>query len=122
MARRKYGSIWGVDFDGTLCEEKWPDIGEPNKVLIDFLIERRKAGDDVILITMREGVKLDEALNWCKKRGLSFDAVNDNLPRIRGFYGNNPRKIFANVYIDDHNAKGDIADMLPFKKMEDCEA
>lgn len=32
--------------------------------------------------------------------------VNDNLPEMCEFYHNNPRKIFANVYIDDHNAGG----------------
>ncbi len=96
--------IYAVDFDGTLCEEKWPDIGEPNTELINFLINKRKGGDAVILYTMREGAKLDDALNWCKRHGLYFDAVNDNLPIIRGFYGNNPRKVFANMYIDDHSA------------------
>ena len=110
---RKY--IYGVDFDGTLCKEMWPDIGEPNIKLIEFLKERRNRGDQVILITMREGAKLDEALNWCKSYGLIFDAINDNLPQIKGFYGNNPRKIFANCYIDDHNIDN-AAWELPYKK------
>lgn len=95
--------IYAVDFDGTLCKELWPDIGEPNMKLVDFLVEERRKGNAVILYTMREGIKLDEALIWCKELGLTFDAINDNLPRIKGFYGNNPRKIFANYYIDDHN-------------------
>lgn len=101
MARKSL--IFAVDFDGTLCHEMWPDIGEPNTDLIDYLIKEREKGNEVILYTMREGAKLDEAVNWCKERGLYFDAINDNLPRIKGFYGNNPRKIFANYYIDDHN-------------------
>ena len=111
--KRSY--IYGVDFDGTLCEDAWPEIGKPNLKLIDFLKERRKEGDSVILITMREGYKLDEALKWCKRFGLIFDAVNDNLPVMKGFYGNNPRKVFANAYIDDHNIKGIWADGLPYK-------
>lgn len=93
--------IFGVDFDGTLCRYNWPGIGEPNNELIDFLINERKKGNEVVLITMREGLKLDEALIWCKQMGLTFDAVNDNLPRMKGFFGNNPRKIYANYYIDD---------------------
>ena len=100
-------NIYAVDFDGTLCENKWPEIGEPNLPLIDFLIARRATGDKLILYTMREGEKLMEAVAWCENHGLSFDALNDNLPEMKAFYGNNPRKIFANYYIDDHNASVD---------------
>lgn len=113
MRGRSY--IYGVDFDGTLCEEIWPDIGAPNLELIEFLKERRAFGDQVILITMREGEKLDAALKWCKSYGLIFDAVNDNLPIMKGFFGNNPRKVFADIYIDDHNITGHWANSLPYK-------
>lgn len=95
--------IYAVDFDGTLCEEKWPDIGAPNQKLIDFLIDRKRNGDAIILWTMREGLKLDEAVDWCRARGLIFDTINDNVKEMKAFYGNNPRKVFANYYIDDHN-------------------
>jgi hypothetical protein len=37
---------------------------------------------------------------------LSPDAVNDNIEELKREFGNNPRKVFANVYIDDHNAGG----------------
>lgn len=115
LSRRfKKSIIYAVDFDGTLCEEMWPDIGTPNKELIDFLIEERNKGCYVILFTMREGLKLDEAVAWCRKQGLIFDAVNDNLIQMKGFFGNNPRKVFANVYIDDHNAKGTWSETLPY--------
>ena len=95
--------IYAVDFDGTLCENKWPDIGEANKDLIKFLLREKSLGHRIILYTMREGQKLDDALKWCRKRGLSFDAVNDNLQEMKAFYGNNPRKVYADWYIDDHN-------------------
>lgn len=36
--------IYAVDFDGTLCESKWPGIGAPNKKLIQHLIQRRTEG------------------------------------------------------------------------------
>lgn len=111
------GIIWAVDFDGTLCENKWPEIGAPNTKLIDFLIGIRNAGANVILYTMREGQKLDEAVKWCHSYGLYFDAVNDNVPVMKGVYGNNPRKVFANYYVDDHNCTIRNKDMgldLPF--------
>ena len=105
--RRRLPYIWAVDFDGTLCEEWWPEIGEPNLALIDFLKAERNIGNLVILFTMRSGASLDAAVEWCKRYGLYFDAINDNVTQIKGFYGGNPRKVFANEYIDDHNTKTD---------------
>ena len=96
--------IIAVDFDGTLCENAWPDIGEPNRELIDFLIKRRKQGDKLILWTMRESWALLNAIYWCNEHGLQFDAINDNLAEQQEKYHNNPRKVYADLYIDDHNA------------------
>ena len=95
--------IIAVDFDGTLCAECWPDIGRPNEALIAWLKEQKRAGAELILWTLREDGDLDEAVFWCKERGLVFDAVNDNLERMKQQYGNNPRKVHADVYIDDRN-------------------
>ena len=55
---------------------------------------------------MREGKYLDDAVQWLKAHGLNPDAVNDNLPERVEMWGNNPRKIYADIYIDDHNAGG----------------
>lgn len=95
--------IYAVDFDGTLCKECWPDIGKPNKTLIKWLKEQKRNGHELILWTLREGTDLTEAVDWCKCHGLVFDAVNDNLERMKQQYGNNPRKVHADVYIDDRN-------------------
>lgn len=94
-----------VDFDGTLCTSKYPEIGEPNMTLIEQLKEARKNGCYVILWTCREGRLLKDAVKWCKGFGLEFDYLNRNPPeRIRKFKSD-CRKIGADVYIDDRNAK-----------------
>ena len=36
--------VWAVDFDGTLCKNAWPDIGEANEPLIEQLILARNSG------------------------------------------------------------------------------
>ena len=95
--------IIAVDFDGTLAENKYPYIGEANKELIHYLIQHRKNGGKVILWTCRDNKELEDAVNWCGIYGLEFDAVNDNLPEIIKAWHTNPRKIFANLYIDDRN-------------------
>lgn len=101
---QEWNKIIAVDFDGTLCEHKFPDIGEPNVNLINELKLRKKNGDELILWTNRVGDRLEEAVEWCQKQGLIFDAVNDNLPRVVEYFGTNSRKVFANIYIDDRAA------------------
>lgn len=108
-------TIYAVDFDGTLCENEWPKIGRPNIRLIEFLKAEQEKGAKIILWTMREDDLLDAAENWLfDKFDFMPDAVNDNLPSLKKAYGNNPRKVFANVYIDDHNAKYGVCTELPF--------
>ena len=95
--------IYAVDFDGTLCKSAWPDIGEPNTRVIELFKLARSEGLKLILWTCREGQMLDDAVAWCKERGLEFDAVNANLPERIALYGTDPRKIGADYYCDDHN-------------------
>jgi hypothetical protein len=108
--------IIAVDFDGTLCENKWPEIGEPNTELINYLLEEKKMGSKIILWTCRAGLELSEAILWCDEHGLIFDSINKNLPdAIKMFNGKDTRKIFAHEYIDDRMCG---AFKLPFKKGE----
>lgn len=106
MEKNPYRII-GVDFDGTLSKTiDYPEPGEPIQEVIDYIKQAQLEGAYVILITMREGIFLRMALNWCKEQGLEFDAVNDNLPHMKDFFDTNPRKIFVNEYIDDRNMGG----------------
>lgn len=104
--------IIAVDFDGTLCKDRWPDIGEPNTALIQWLTDRQRMGDRLILWTCRVSAMLDKAVLWCLKRGLEFDAINANLPENIEKYGNDCRKVFADIYLDDK--AGYIGRISPF--------
>ena len=95
--------IIAVDFDGTLCENKWPKIGPPRAWLIRYLEFLKSKGHKIILWTCRTGDKLDAAVKWCKKFDLEFDAVNENLPEIIEAFGSDTRKIYADCYLDDLN-------------------
>ena len=86
-----------------MCESVWPGIGAPNRHLIEHLKTRRSQGNKIILWTCRTGERLQEAVEWCRRYGLEFDAVNENLPEMVEKYGSNPRKIHADCYIDDKN-------------------
>jgi hypothetical protein len=93
--------IIAIDFDGTLCEDRWPEIGPPIPEVIVEAKLRKKRGDALILWTCRCGEKLEEAVAWCRRFGLEFDAVNENLPERVALYGSESRKISADEYWDD---------------------
>lgn len=93
--------VVAVDFDGTLCECKYPDIGAPVTPVIEYVKERKAAGDIIILWTCRVGEHLENAVEWCKRQGLTFDYINENAPEKVGQYGEDTRKISADEYIDD---------------------
>lgn len=95
--------IIAVDFDGTLCENNWPKIGEANKDVIAYLKNRQANGDKLILWTCRVDDMLKNAVDWSAEHGLIFEAVNENLPEVVAFFGSDTRKIFANEYLDDRN-------------------
>ena len=93
--------VIAVDFDGTLCQFAWPNIGEPNIGVIQFFRRLRACGNKLILWTCREGKMLDAAVAWCKEHDLEFDAVNANLPERIAQYNNDSRKVGADLYCDD---------------------
>ena len=93
--------IIAVDFDGVIVEDKFPDVGEPDMRLVNLLNMAYNQGHSVILWTSRVGDKLETAVETCKKIGLSLTAVNNGDPDNISQYGTDPRKIYADVYLDD---------------------
>ena len=96
-----------VDFDGTIVTHKYPAIGEEIPFAIDTLKMLRQDGHLLILWSVREGQLLDEAIEWCRARGLEFYAVNRDYPEETP--DNNPqfsRKLKADLFIDDRNLGG----------------
>lgn len=99
--------IIAVDFDGVLCENKFPDIGRPYHEVISLIRELSDMGHEVVLWTSRNGNELTKAVEWCTDRGLHFCSVNAPAPSNEKEYADKyptqSRKIYADVYIDDHN-------------------
>lgn len=101
MSAGKKRRIIAVDFDGTLAVTKFPEIIEPFPKMIRHCRKLREGGAILILWTCRCGKDLEEAVEWCRKQGLEFDYVNENVPGNIGHFENDCRKIFAHEYIDD---------------------
>lgn len=95
--------IYAVDFDGTLCEDRFPEIGNPHTGRIEAVKQLQNLGHKVILWTCRNGQPLIDAVEWCLAQGLQFDAVNENLPEVREKWGGDTRKVYCDKYIDDKN-------------------
>ncbi|WP_421918799.1 BT0820 family HAD-type phosphatase [Marinifilum sp.] len=97
--------IIAVDFDGTIVQHKYPQIGGEIPFAIQSLLELQKEGHQLILWTYRTGELLDEAVDFCENKGLEFYAVNKNYPEEE-FDESISRKIYADLYIDDRNIGG----------------
>lgn len=84
--------IIAVDFDGTIVEHRYPRIGEEIPFAIDTLKLLQQEKHRLILWSVREGTLLEEAVEWCKARGLEFYAVNKdylkNKKAIKAFPAN----------------------------------
>ena len=90
-----------IDFDGCLCADAYPAIGEPNWPVIRRAQAEQRAGAGLILWTCREGRPLLDAIAACEGWGLAFDAVNESLPDWIAAFGTRPRKAGASEYWDD---------------------
>lgn len=97
--------IIAVDFDGTIVEHKYPEIGKEIPYAIDTLKLFQKKGHKLILWTYRAGKELEEAVKFCEDRGLYFHAVNNNYDGEE-LDETISRKIYADIYIDDRNLPG----------------
>ena len=94
-----------VDFDGTIVEHEYPEIGKEKLFAFLTLKELAKKGARLILWTFRTGKELEDAVEFCRKNGVEFYAVNKNYPEeiMNETVG---RKIDADIFIDDRNIGG----------------
>lgn len=95
-----------IDFDGTIVEHCYPHIGKEIPFAIDTLKLLQRDRHRLILWTVREGVLLDAAVEWCKARGVEFYAINRDYPEENKTHEGFSRKIKADLFIDDRNLGG----------------
>ena len=97
--------VIAVDFDGTIVQHRYPRIGKEIPFAIATLKQLQAEHHLLILWTVREGELLDEAVEFCRSRGLEFYAVNANHPDERMDPGRatSCRKLRADIYIEDCN-------------------
>lgn len=94
-----------VDFDGTIVEHAYPSIGKEMLFAFATLKALQDRGHRLVLWTFRIGKELDEAVEYCKKNGLEFYAINKNYPE-EVLSPDIPRKLDVEIFIDDRNVGG----------------
>ena len=92
--------IYAIDYDGTIDFAGFPNVGKILPEAIDAIKYLQNKGDKIILWTCRDNDYLKSAIDCMKNLGITFDAVNENLPEVKELGFSSP-KILANVYIDD---------------------
>lgn len=96
-----------VDFDGTIVEHKYPAIGPEIPFAIDTLKKLAADRHKLILWSVREGKLLEEAVEFCRQRGLEFYAINRDYPEEeKGQNNHYSRKLKVDLFIDDRNLGG----------------
>lgn len=100
-----YKRILAIDFDGTIVEHAYPQIGKLMpfaKSAINLLYE---LNNYIIISTCRGGQELNCARFHLDLMGIKYHKINENAPfEMIGFQPF--PKVFANVYIDDLNFGG----------------
>ncbi len=94
-----------IDFDGTIVEDQYPEIGKAKLFAFETLLKLQDKGHRLILWTYRNGTPLEKAVQFCKNNGVVFYAVNKSFPEEE-FDPNFSRKINADIFIDDRNLGG----------------
>lgn len=107
MSIPTHQQIIAVDFDGTIVKDAYPKIGTTQLFAFETLKKLQENGYRLILWTLRNGRKLDEAIDFCKQNGIEFYAVNKNYPDETQS-NKSIRKINADIFIDDRNIGGFI--------------
>ncbi len=99
--------VIAVDFDGTIVEHRYPAIGREIPFATETLKMLIKEQHKIILWSVREGKLLDEAVEWCRERGVEFYAINRDYPEETLTNNNHfSRKLKADLFIDDRNIGG----------------
>lgn len=104
--------IFAVDFDGTIVDHEFPDIGNEKPFAIETLKALQAEGHKVVIWTCRGEPYITPVVEWLEQRGFKPDAINSNVVNVSGFAD---PKIVADVYIDDRN-------FPPFKCWKEVQA
>lgn len=98
--------ILAIDFDGTIAELSFPEVGAMKPNADKYIKKLYDEGHHIIIHTCRSGVYEGMAETFLKERDIPYHYINSNMPYLIEEYGQDCRKISADVYIDDKGLMG----------------
>ncbi len=94
-----------VDFDGTIVEHEYPDMGELKEGAKEYINKLYDEGYYIIIWTCRAGYPLVDMINFLDDKGVKYHKINENAPFEMIGFKPSP-KVFCNIHIDDTNLGG----------------
>ena len=113
--------ILAVDFDETLIRGPYPQINGLIPGARQAMLHFKEQGHTLVVWTCRSNERLTEALDYLRGQGVPFDYANQNTPELLAMWGNDSRKIFADLYLDDR-AAGSPNDWAAYRRLVDAHA
>jgi hypothetical protein len=95
-----------IDFDNTIVEEIYPDIGPLRDNAREVINTLYNEGHTIIINSCRSGIYEAAMEVFLIENEINFSWINCNTPDQIREYGRDCRKISADIYIDDKNLGG----------------
>lgn len=106
---RKDIDVIAVDFDGTIVEHSFPEIGNELLGAIETLKDLQKVGYWIVLWTVRNGYYLKQAVDFLSQEGFVPNEINKSTYLNIKYHNGSldiSAKVWADVYLDDKNFNG----------------
>jgi len=104
--------VLGIDFDGTIVEEAFPEIGAIKPKTVQLMKDAIKNGHLVIIWTARSGLALKKAKWFLDLNDIPYHYINENPEDPYALRGEQGRKIFCDFYLDDRAVHIDDIDKI----------
>lgn len=92
--------VIAIDFDGVIVDDCYPEIGRL-KDDASHSLNLLSKHFTIIIWTCRSGLDLEVVRQFLEEHHLPFDYLNENTIENKRLFGNDSRKIFADIYVDD---------------------
>lgn len=107
--------IIAIDFDGTIVEDRYPEIGKLIYGAREVINRLYDEGYEIIIWSCRARVGKARAIEFLAKNGIKYHRFNESSPANLKQYNNvDTRKIYADLYIDD---KGLMKPLPPWSEI-----
>jgi hypothetical protein len=107
---------YAIDFDGTIVEDAFPKIGKLKPHVIRVMKRIVNSGGRIAINTCRCGKYAYAAQGFLDACSIPYHTFNETDRKIIEMYADNPRKLSADVYIDDKNIFCNDIDWLAIEK------